>query len=370
MPRRLPAPLMHPPMRLVHLAASRRHAVHSRSLSGPPPRAPHTVPPRISRSIAKCVIRETRTAVIRWTAVVRAVHVHHRPGRAREERVMDNVPAASFASLLRRHRVASGLSQEALAERAGLSARAVSDLERGARRAPYRETVRLLADALQLSDDDYMALEAAVDRGRGPLTAASPSPDRVSPTLPAAVTPLIGRNEEVASLLSQLRRSDARLFTLTGPPGIGKTRLAVAVAMGLVDDQPDGIVFAGLAPIADPGLVATTILQAFGVVEVGGPSPRERLLNLLRGKRYLLVLDNFEQLVDAAPVVGDLLESCPGLAVLVTSRVALRLRGEHEFPVPPLALPEPVEPAGQLLPMDIETLGSFPAVALFIDRER
>src|SRR5215207_913826 len=281
---------------------------------------------------------------------------------------MDNVPAVSFAVLLRRHRVATGLSQETLAERAGLSARAVSDLERGARRVPYRETVRLLADALQLSNAEHMALEAAIDRGRGPVTGASPRPDSLSPTLPAAVTPLIGRNQEVATLLRQLRRSDARLFTLTGPPGIGKTRLAVAVAAGLVDYWPDGVVFAGLAPITDPGLVATTILQAFGVVDLGGSPPRERLLNLLRGKRYLLVLDNFEQLVDAAPVVGDLLESCPGLAVLVTSRVALRLRGEHEFPVPPLALPEPVERAGDLT--DIEMLGSFPAVALFVDRAR
>ncbi|MCE3277300.1 MAG: hypothetical protein K0R13_3155, partial [Propionibacteriaceae bacterium] len=281
---------------------------------------------------------------------------------------MDNVPAASFAALLRRHRVATGLSQEGLAERAGLSARAVSDLERGARRVPYRETVRLLADALHLSDADHVALEAAIDRGRGPVTGASPRPGPLSPTLPAAVTPLIGRNQEVATLLSQLRQSEARLFTLTGPPGIGKSRLAAAVAAELVDYWPDGVVFAGLAPITDPGLVATTILQAFGVVDLGGSPPRERLLTVLRGKRYLLVLDNFEQVVSAAPVVGDLLESCPGLAVLVTSRIALRLRGEHEFPVPPLALPEPVESSGHL--MDVETLGSFPAVALFIDRAR
>ena len=281
---------------------------------------------------------------------------------------MDNVPAASFAALLRRHRVATGLSQEGLAERAGLSARAVSDLERGARRVPYRETVRLLADALHLSDADHVALEAAIDRGRGPVTGASPRPGPLSPTLPAAVTPLIGRNQEVATLLSQLRQSEARLFTLTGPPGIGKSRLAAAVAAELVDYWPDGVVFAGLAPITDPGLVATTILQAFGVVDLGGSPPRERLLTVLRGKRYLLVLDNFEQVVSAAPVVGDLLESCPGLAVLVTSRIALRLRGEHEFPVPPLALPEPVERSGHL--MDVETLGSFPAVVLFIDRAR
>jgi predicted ATPase/transcriptional regulator with XRE-family HTH domain len=281
---------------------------------------------------------------------------------------MDNVPAASFAALLRRHRVAAGLSQEALAERAGLSARAISDLERGARRAPYRETVRLLADALQLSDANHMALEAAIDRGRGPVMAASARPDRMILTLPAAVTPLIGRNEEVASLLRQLRRSDARLFTLTGPPGIGKTRLAVAVAAGLVGDWPDGVVFVGLAPITDPGLVATTILQALGVVDVGGTPPRERLLTVLQDRRYLLVLDNFEQLVDAAPVIGDLLESCPGLSVLVTSRVALRLRGEHEITVPPLALPESMERAEHL--MDVGTLGSFPAVELFIDRAR
>ena len=281
---------------------------------------------------------------------------------------MEDDPAASFAALLRRHRVATGLSQEALAERAGLSARAISDLERGARRAPYRETVRLLADALGLAPADRVALEAAVDRGRGPLAGAATGRDPVAPTLPAAVTPLIGRDQEVASLLSQLRGSDARLFTLTGPPGIGKTRLALAVASGLVDDRPERVVFVGLAPISDPRLVATAILQALGLPDVGGPPPLERLKDVLRGKQTLLVLDNFEQVVNAGPLVGELLEACSSLAVLITSRVAVRLRGEHEFPVPPLAFPSRTEDAGH--PQDAETLSSFSAVALFVERAR
>ena len=281
---------------------------------------------------------------------------------------MENAPAAPFSVLLRHHRVAAGLSQETLAERAGLSVRAVSDLERGARRAPYRETVRLLADALGLVPADRVALEAAVDRGRGPLAGAATGPDPVAQTLPAAVTPLIGREQEVASLLSQLRGSDARLFTLTGPPGIGKTRLAVAVAAELVDDRPDRVVFVGLAPISDPRLVPTTILQALGLPDVGGLPPVERLKEVLRRREALLVLDNFEQVVSAGPLVGELLEACSSLKVLITSRVAVRLRGEHEFPVPPLALPRRTEDAGHLL--DVETLGSFSAVALFVERAR
>ncbi len=270
---------------------------------------------------------------------------------------------ASFAALLRRYRVAAGFSQETLAERAGLSTRAISDLERGARHAPYRETVRLLADALALAPTDRQALEAAVDRGRGPRAHEPVFGVQTLPALPAVVTRLIGRDHDVRTIGERLRNGDVRLLTLTGPPGIGKTRLALAVAGTLGGYRSDGVFFVGLAPIADSRLVATSIIQALGLADTEGRPAADRLKDLLRNREALLVLDNFEQVIGAAPLVGDLLEACPTLAVLVTSRIALRLRGEQEFPVAPLSLPD--SPGASV---DVKTVGGSSAVALFVER--
>jgi predicted ATPase/DNA-binding CsgD family transcriptional regulator len=160
-----------------------------------------------------------------------------------------------------------------------------------------------------------------------------------SRNLPLPLTPLIGREHEVAVLSDLLHRDAVRLLTLTGPGGVGKTRLALQVATDAADAFPDGVVFVNLAPITDPGLVAPAIAQAVGVRETSNESVAERLVTFLRDKQILLVLDNFEQVVEAAPIVANLLQSCLNLKILVTSRVRLRLSGEREHGVPSLVLP-------------------------------
>ncbi len=196
-------------------------------------------------------------------------------------------------------------------------------------------------------------------------TEQSEQPSPATPNnLPLQPTPLIGRKQEAERVCRSLLSPDVRLFTLTGPPGVGKTRLSLHVASSLLSSFPDGVFFVNLAPISDPGLVASEIARNLDVREAGGQSSLESLKAYLRDKRMLLVLDNFEQVIEAAPIVAELAQASPGVKLLVTSRMRLQLRGEHEFPVPPLQLPEQRDFA------DVEALSHYEAVILFTQRAR
>lgn len=259
-----------------------------------------------------------------------------RLGRGREGRDVAADDRSSFGQRLRRLREAAGLTQEELAERAGLSAKAIGALERGRRQRPYPHTIRALADALGLSD----AARAELAGTMPPRERSPEQPPANTPALPAPPTPLIGREQELAELGDLLRAGVARMVTLTGPGGVGKTRLALEVAHHLRAGIPGGVGFVPLAPLSDPALVLASIAQALGLTEGGAATVRELLVARLAPQPWLLVLDNLEHLLDAAPEIADLLAACPSLTVMGTSRAPLRIRAEHEYPVRPLALPD------------------------------
>jgi predicted ATPase/class 3 adenylate cyclase len=180
--------------------------------------------------------------------------------------------------------------------------------------------------------------------------------------LPTRLTTFVGRDRELAEVLELA--AAGRLLTLTGPGGTGKTRLSLEVGARSADRYPDGVYFVPLEPITEASLVAATIAQRLSLPDRGGPSPVDRLREHLHDRRLLIILDNFEQVIDAAPLVSELLADAPGLGILATSREALRVYGEREYPVPPLAVPEPNTVR------DTTLAAQYGAVELFLERAR
>jgi predicted ATPase/transcriptional regulator with XRE-family HTH domain/Tfp pilus assembly protein PilF len=266
---------------------------------------------------------------------------------------MTAIESNAFAALLRQFRVEAGLTQEELAERAGLSVRGISDLERGVNRAPYVATVTRLADALELADEQRAELDSCISRRRGP-TAAPPVTQ-----LPEQMTSLVGRERDVAAAVHLLRWEGRRLLTLTGPGGVGKTRLAIQVAATMASDFESGAAFVPLEEVSEIGGVSGAIAVAIKLRDRPGQALYDTLMQYLGDREMLLVLDGFEHLIKAAALPAELLAVCPRLKVLITSRAPLHLRGEQELEVKSLPVPNLDDP------VDFETLRHCASVALF-----
>jgi predicted ATPase/transcriptional regulator with XRE-family HTH domain len=279
----------------------------------------------------------------------------------------------SFGRLLRRLRKAHDLTQEALAQQAYCAIDTIKKIEQGVRR-PSRQLAEQFADRLGLVGDERAAFLAAARAVGGDELAARPAP---APTqrrarVPAQPTPLIGRTAELAALEALFWEPTTRLVTITGPGGIGKTRLAIALAEQLLASErfPDGVYFASLSPLDTVDQIVPALAAALGFPLDAGKqqthSAHQQVIDYLRTRRLLLILDNVEHLLgdaetedgDAASLVATLLDSAPGLAILATSRERLKLRAEHVFPLGRLDVPDTADPSHSS------------AVALFVQRAR
>ncbi len=265
---------------------------------------------------------------------------------------------AELSSLLKRLRTQAGFSQQMLADRAAISVQAVSALERGSRKVPYRYTLERIAEALELPEEARLELEMSTRRARGQrLEESAPTPAH---NLPRQLTSFLGRVEvvkEVVALLSQ-----APLVSIVGTGGAGKTRVAIAASTTLLNSFADGVWFVDLSPLADPELLPQALAAALSVQESPHRSLLETLVAYLGRRRALIVFDNCEQVMSGArAVIGALLRDCPSIALLATSREALSIPGERAYRIPPLGVPRHGTPA----PEDALRYG---AVELFVDR--
>ena len=264
----------------------------------------------------------------------------------------------SFGAQLKALREGAGFTQEELATIAGLSVHAVSALERGERRRPHVETVRALAAALDISGASRDALVGSA------RPTAMADDDLTGDSVPMPPTALIGRDIEMHTLRLWLDDRRARLVTLIGPGGVGKTRLALELARVLTEAGATHVVFVPLAAVDNPALVAPTVAEALGLADVSAFDLPRRARHACGDRRTLLVLDNFEHVLEAAPLVAELLAGVPSLQLLVTSRAPLRIRGEREFIVGPLACDEDTDATSPLDP------ARCPAAQLFTERVR
>ena len=276
----------------------------------------------------------------------------------------------AFGDWLRLRRKALDLSRESLADRVGCSAATIRKVEAGERR-PSVQIAELLAAAFNIPPGERPAfvkyargdLRSAVGQSTEETPWRAPSSHRSN--LPFPATSLIGREQEVADIRAYLMKADIRLVTLTGPPGIGKTRLSLESAHGVADHFSEAVFFVPLAALDGPSLVARAIIQSLGYVEAMDHAALEQLISGIGDKQMLLVLDNFEHLMEgAAPLVSALLSACPRLKILVTSREALRVSGEWVYSVPALPMP------GEISSISMETASRSPALMLFAERAR